>query len=294
MASFPRYTTYGVGELEETLRGLDRSNGFSQSLPSPTGIPTGTRSPKGLLNRHSCVVTFPDKTSGTCLYTRVGPAWHTFQYERTGSDGQIHRLPAVYENKRIANTVAAIEEIARRLASDAFWSGVLRERKEYFQRASDGMGRKAKPERFQMKAARAKELSGKYALCRKVGKSRIPVNDYYTDLKEAVSAWEERQDKTLVIACCNRLDRCWEEPQFNPLHANPDYPCAARCPKALELPTPPPREWTSAQNEEYGRERNDESEVFPESDEFGDEQDDDSNEEDEEYLDGPHDDEEEA
>jgi hypothetical protein len=152
-------------------------------------------------------------------------------------DGKSGTLPAVYENKHLANTVQAIEEAARRLAPDAFWSAVTRERKEYFQRASasEGQGRKAKPERFQMKAKRAKELSGKYALCRIVGKSRIPVSDYFDDLKEAVTAWEEQEDKTLVIACCNRLDRCWEEPTFNPLFANPDYPR----PPIIPLPPAP-------------------------------------------------------
>ena len=116
--------------------------------------------------------------------------------------------------------------MARQKAADAFFAAVSRERKEYFQRASpsEGLGRNAMPERFQMTASRAKELSGKYALCRKVGKSRIPVSDYFDDLKDAVTAWEGQSDKTLVIACFNRLDRCWEEPTFNPLFANPNYP----------------------------------------------------------------------
>jgi hypothetical protein len=171
-------------------------------------------------------VSYPDGSTGDCHYLRGGPAWHIFRYGHRGRDGKSGTLPAVHVAERLANTVHAIEEIARRRAEESFWSAVLRERKEYFQRASasEGQGRKARPERFQMKALRAKTLSGKYALCRKVGKSRIPVSDYFDDLKEAVTAWEEQEDKTLVIACCNRLDRCWEEPAFNPLFANPCYP----------------------------------------------------------------------
>lgn len=235
MASYPRYTTYGVGELEQTLRSLDRGSGLNDALPSPAEIAHDARSPKGILTRHTCRVSYPDGATGDCHYLRGGPAWHMFRYEHRGDDGKIHMLPAVHVAERLANTVHAIEEIARHRAEESFWSAVLRERKEYFQRAStsEGTGRKARPERFQMKAARAKTLSGKYALCRKVGRSRIPVSDYFDDLKEAVTAWEEQEDKTLVIACCNRLDRCWEEPHFNPLWANPDYP------RLPILPLPP-------------------------------------------------------
>ena len=243
MASFPRYTTYGVGELEERLRDMDRGNRSSESLPSPTGSLTQERSPKGLLTRHSCRVSYPDGASGDCVYVRCGPTWHLFRYGHLGRDGRTSSLPERTDNARIANTVQAIEELAQNKAADAFWSAVLRERKEYFQRASEGMGRKAKPERFQMKAARAKELSGKYALCRKVGRSLLPLSDYFDDLKEAVTTWEEHRDKTLVIACCNRLDRCWEEPSFNPLLANPDYPKPAFTPlPPAPIVLPPTRE----------------------------------------------------
>ena len=226
MASFPRYTTYGVGELEERLRDMDRGSRPNETLPSPSGPLTQERSPKGLLTRHSCRVSYPDGATGNCVYVRCGPTWHLFRYGHLGADGKTSALPERTDNARIANTVQAIEELAQNKAADAFWSAVLRERKEYFQRASpsEGLGRKAKPERFQIKAARAKELSGKYALCRKVGRSLLPLSDYFDDLKEAVTAWEEQRDKTLVIACCNRLDRCWDEPTFNPLFANHDYP----------------------------------------------------------------------
>ena len=250
MASFPRYTTYGVGELEQRLRDMDRGSRFPESLPSPAGslpkgAPTQERSATGLLTRHSCQVTYPDGASGDCVYVRCGPTWHLFRYGHMGKDGKTSTLPERTDNARIANTVQAIEEMAKHKAADAFWSAVLRERKEYFQRASasEGMGRKAKPERSQMKAGRAKELSGKYALCRIVGKSRIPVSEYFDDMKEAVSAWEGQTDKTLVIACCNRLDRCWEEPAFNPLFANPDYPKPPFTPLPLApIVLPPTRE----------------------------------------------------
>ena len=56
MASFPRYTTYGAGELEERLRGLDRGSRLNDTLPSPTGssptgLPTQERSATGLLTQ---------------------------------------------------------------------------------------------------------------------------------------------------------------------------------------------------------------------------------------------------
>ncbi|MEI6432869.1 MAG: hypothetical protein WCP07_11850, partial [bacterium] len=155
MASYPRYTTYGVGELEERLRGLDRGARLNDALPSPTdssptGIPTQERSATGLLTRHTCRVSYPDGSTGDCHYVRGGPAWHIFRYGHRGMDGKSGTLPAVHVPERLANTTHAIEEIARLRAEESFWSAVQRERKEYFQRASpsEGQGRKAMSERF--------------------------------------------------------------------------------------------------------------------------------------------------
>jgi hypothetical protein len=140
-----------------------------------------------------------------------------------GMDGVGTSLPVQHLTERIGNDRGSIEAAAKRLAAAAFEAAIQRERKEYFQRASEGGGRKRRPERCQMKADRAKQLAGRYAVCQRVGNRRLlPVAGTHERLEDANAEWRERQNRSLLVACCNRLDRCWELPRFNPLYAEFD------------------------------------------------------------------------
>lgn len=219
MPTYPRYLSFPPGELEARLLELGRASGGGPSnvlLPArPSTSPSPGRS--RLLKNHSCSVRFPDGRAGCCRYIRGGPAWHIFHYDY--EDGS--RLPTQHETKRLENDVASIELAARERAALSFAEAITRERKEYFQRVSESAGRRKHPERFQMKALRAKALSGKYAVCQSLGKRLLPVGKMHDRLEDANREWQEEHESRpfLVIACCNRLDRCWEIPRFNPLYA---------------------------------------------------------------------------
>jgi hypothetical protein len=48
----------------------------------------------------------------------------------------------------------------------------------------------------------------------------------FDSLEAANTAWKEKKaevgDKQLMVACGNRLDRCWELPRFSPLYKDYD------------------------------------------------------------------------
>lgn len=214
---YPRYLSFSAGELEARLQELGTASAgrskVSQPIPPLTGVPTSGRSK--LLKSHSCPVVFPDGHTGCCHYVRGGPAWHVFRYEY--EDGT--SLPAQHTALRLQNDVASIEHAARTGAALAYGDAITREQREYFQRASETGGRRKHPERFQMKALRAKALSGKYAVCRPLGKKLLPLGGAHDRLEDANVEWQAEHggNPLLVVACCNRLDRCWEVPRFNPL-----------------------------------------------------------------------------
>ena len=201
--------------------------------PNPAGTESSSsrRSRSGLLKSHSCSVRYPDGRQGCCHYTRGGPTWHLFRFdyvedvedEEGAECGTLlaTQLPVQYETKRLENDVASIELASREKAASAFRAAIERERQEYFRRAAETAFRKKHPERFQMKALRAKALAGKYAVCQPIGKRLLPVGPAYSGLEEANREWQLLQGSKpfLVVACCNRLDRCWEIPKFNPLYA---------------------------------------------------------------------------
>jgi hypothetical protein len=219
---FPRFLTFQPGERESYIR---EKLGLSPDAPLPVEKSIHTTSTSGgnaargsrLLKSHSCEVTYPDGTSGTCRYTRGGPAWHVFQFEHRDCLGA-SSLPVQYSLDRLENTHAAIETKVRELAALVFAKAVSREQREYFCRASEGGGRKARPECFQMSAKRAKDTAGKYALCIQLGRRLVPVTLTCDTLYEANAAWEERNDPRFLVACCNRLDRCWELPRYSSLY----------------------------------------------------------------------------
>lgn len=229
MPTYPRYLTFPAGELEARLRALDRT---THETP-PGGVPlraaaTGTSSGRRILVKsHSCPVCFPDRIPGRCRYTRGGPAFHVFLFEHggEGTGFPAAALPAVYWTRALpVNDRAAIEAKARELADEAYRRAADRERRDYFARASENSGRRKRPDRYRMTAKRAKEIGGKYALCFRTGTGDglIPIAPSRETLEEANAAWREKRDPRTVVGCCNRLDRCWGLPRFNPLYAEFD------------------------------------------------------------------------
>jgi hypothetical protein len=212
-----RYTTFAPGELEARLREL---------APQGTPIPTVSQLTSGgngvaLLKAHCCTVRYPDGKSGDCRYERLGPRWHIFRftYEEAGLP-----LPRQVWMYPLDNTAGHIEAKAQELAAAAYREAIVREREDYFQRASepsDG-SRKKNPALYRMKAGRAKEWAGKYALCQRLGTGLIAIGAVYDTLEQANAVWQEQKDTRLVVGCCNRLDRCWQLPRFNPLYAHFD------------------------------------------------------------------------
>jgi hypothetical protein len=186
--------------------------------PALNGSPTDStvrNARSRLLKHHQGDITFPDTTKGTFSYERLAPAFHRFHF-RYG-DGE--KMPRQYLTEPLTNDPRSIGRKAQELAEKAYREAVKEERKEYFCRASESPSRKRKRLGFQFRADRAKEIAGKYALCIRIGQRLIPVSsDLFADIFQAHEAWKGQRH--LVIGCANRLDRRWEEPKYNPAHAD--------------------------------------------------------------------------
>ncbi len=238
---YPRYTTYKPGELEQTLRQIAPDSDAAAVADALSEASFSSRSAR-LLKEHSCAVTYPDKREGQCRYERLGPGYHRFDF--THEDGT--RLSREWWSRPLPNTKEAIEHAAEELAPRAFATASERERREYFCRASESHARTKQPDRFQMSAERAKHLAGKYALCQPLDDALVPVSASFVSLEAANEAWQEKSDRRLVstpavsvvVACCNRLDRCWERPRFNPLYG--EYPDLAHLDPRPRSPAPVP------------------------------------------------------
>lgn len=216
MAKFLRYTSFKPGELEAALREIAPNAVF---VP-PSGHSSGNGSNGRLMKEYTFAVTYPDGIEGSCRYERGGPTWHLFHFlYRDGAP-----LPRQTVTSRLSNDSGSIEAKGNALVAACYAEAITRERETYFQRAtepSDG-SRKKRPDRYGMKANKAKELAGLYAVCR-VTRERLWVEGtMYRELEKANAQWRERGDTRLVVACCNRLDRCWEVMRFNPLYAECD------------------------------------------------------------------------
>jgi hypothetical protein len=229
----PRYTTFAPGELEKHLRELAPDGSFF--CVTPSNVPSAARTGRVLLKEHRFTVLLPDGSEASCRYERLGSQYHRFEY--TYADGSM--LPRQNMFARLANDAKTIEEKGRELAVVCFREAVKWEQKNYFARASepsDG-SRKKQPEKYRMKAKTAKELGSCYAVCLRTSTSLFPVSSAFSTLEKANAAWKEMQMPNTVVACCNRLDRCWEVPKFNPLYAECDLRTDALTaipPKALE------------------------------------------------------------
>lgn len=223
--TYPRYLTYKAGELEAELARLGDTpaqTAYRLRVRDAGSDPSAPLDRQRRLKEYDCPVSFPDGTTGTCRYQRLAPAWHVFRYEHTGADGTTRFLPRRTLAQGMENTVPAIEAAAQQHAAKAFAEAIEQERTLYFQRAMAPS--KAKPERPQMKAKRAKDLAGRYALCQPVGEMLLPVTSPVASLEEANAAWIAEDNHQLVVACCCRWSRRWERPRYNPFHAHPDYP----------------------------------------------------------------------
>jgi hypothetical protein len=208
-----RYTSFKPGELEQRLREFAPQS--AGTIPLTNGRGNGS-----LCKSHAFAVAFPDGKSGTCCYERKGPSWHEFRYAY--ADGV--NMPRQLFMERLGNDVGSIERKGGEMAQACYLEAMRAERDNYFRRASepsDG-NRKKRPERYGMKAQRAKEIAGLYALCRMWNGSLAPVGTLYEEIEKANQAWRETGDAKLVVACCNRLDRCWDVPRYNTLYAEFD------------------------------------------------------------------------
>lgn len=209
---FLRYTSFQPGELEARMKEL-----------TPAGQPplalTVVRGGKVLLKDHTCNVRYLDGRAGQCRYERLGPSWHVFHY--VYEELSIGRI---YHGHPLINTPESIEAKAQELTETAYREAIDYERRNYFQRASepkDG-SRKRQPHLYRMKAADAKNLAGRYALCRRSGTMLFVLGPAYESLEAVNNIWRELKDKTVVVGCCNRLDRCFQLPRFNTLYAEFD------------------------------------------------------------------------
>jgi len=207
---YPQYTTYSPEE---------RARLFGIQPETP---PTGRSRIRFRTLR--CVVTYPDGSEASASYERLAPHQHRYVY-RDESGATIARL---YVNGPVENTVEAIESLAKERAQQAFEDAMEDERRYYFARASETFdgARKKNPDKYRLKASEAKERGGKYALCIRLGSKLVPVSEPLETFSLAVARWGSRIDPSAVIACCNRLDRCWELLKFNPLvqHGHPKRP----------------------------------------------------------------------
>lgn len=214
---YPRFTTFRPGEREALLR--RHVNMPDVSMPSSEFTTAPAIRPGTSRRNHVFPVTFPDNAVGACWYERLGPSWHVFHY--TYRDGTA--LPHQYSSGSPAGD-AEVESLGQSLATQCYRDACRKEQRDYFSRATlspDG-NREIRPERYRIPPARLKKLAGKYAVCLRLGKSLaslIPKSGVFETLDEANARWREENNTDLVVACCNRLDRCWEIPRFNPLYA---------------------------------------------------------------------------
>jgi hypothetical protein len=195
--------------------------GYDRAAPTP-GHPIRVGR---LIKCHRFPVSFPDGTEGSCTYERLGPACHRFDYDY--ADGAA--LPRQYLTRPFTNVPTEIEKRGQELALDCFLEAIEVERRDYFKRITPPTSgaRVPRPERFQMTAKRAKEHAGRYAVCTPVGRKLVPVSTLYDSLPTANHAWKALGMRAWVVACCNRMDRCWEQVKYNPLHAE-GHPRPAR------------------------------------------------------------------
>ncbi len=214
MKEFARFVT--LAPEERARLGLPEPGATAQKPQRGSG--------SALLKSHHFPVAYPDGSTGECRYTRLGLKSHQFRF----IDGEGKELPSrQYVGTFLDGGAPAIENAGRDRVERAFQEAIKHERVFYFARVSlpsDG-SRRLNPERYRMTAGKAKTLGGKYALCVRIGCHLVAQSRTFDTLEEANDAWRECGSKNdLYVACCNRLDRCWELPRYNPLYAASGHP----------------------------------------------------------------------
>ena len=213
MSKPPRYTTFASGELETRLKEMAPNASFI-SVPRCEGA--GRMGSGTLFKEHNFTVTLPDGTQSPCRYDRLGSQYHRFSYAY--QDGTA--LPRQNLFERLANDVKTIEDKGQELASACFRDAI-----EYgnagsilpallnpLMAAASGVLRSLSHERRK----RRRRLGGYYALCHRTQNGLLPFGVAYATLEKANAALNENAQPNAVVACCNRLDRCWEIPRLNP------------------------------------------------------------------------------
>lgn len=222
---YPRYMTYaGDEELDAAIGTMDP---LKLSGVTAGTLRQGTRGGNGLLKSHDCAVLFPDGATGTCQYTRGGPAWHVFRFRHPGRGEQtirpmeVRHLPVQYITDRMENTPTTIALKAQELADAAYTAAIRAELRDHFRRVMPPQGHKPNPDAAQFSTKRAKEIAGRYALCARLGTNLLPLTgDLFDDIEKANGAWTERGDPKLLVACACRWSRRWELPGFNTIYAD--------------------------------------------------------------------------
>lgn len=165
-ASFPRYITFREGELHEALHKLDAEGKYplpdlsNTTTRDSSTVNSGNRRTRLIWN-HECSVTFPDGREGTYRYTRGGLQEHLARYEYKRAES-IELLPVQNVGEKLENTYPAIEAAAKENAAAAFAEAVVRERKDYFKRASENASRKARPPFYRCRYRPNSTLPGAY------------------------------------------------------------------------------------------------------------------------------------
>ncbi|MGC4044722.1 MAG: hypothetical protein QM758_13095 [Armatimonas sp.] len=95
---------------------------------------------------------------------------------------------------------------------------ILQERKDAMRATPPGFGsRKADPVLSTLSQARAKQLTGRYALCTKLEPSGklLAVSSAFETIEAVNAALEATADSSLVIALCYRWARRWMPVKYN-------------------------------------------------------------------------------
>lgn len=221
---YPRYTTYGSDE--ELTAAIITIDPLRQTGATAQALRSGNTGGSGrLVKSYQCSVLLPDGTTGSCCYTRGGPAWHVFRVEHPGRSKESIRLmgrcalPAQHVTERMENTPTAIALKAQELADTAYNAAILTEQQNHFRRVMPPYGQKPASALPQFSVKRAKEIAGRYALCIRLGSNFLPVTgEMFDSMEKANVAWQEHSYHDLIVACACRWSRRWELPMFNPCY----------------------------------------------------------------------------
>ena len=200
MSQFPKGLTLDADEKFQAGYGVGAKNLY----PAPA---------QPNVKRLRFPVVLPDGTEGVCSFEALGHTMYRFSY----SLGD-RLLASQYYYKAIEDTVEAVDAVGQELAESAFLAAVDGER-QGFKAVKETPTRKKSGLPAMFTAKKAKELGGKYFLCQPVGRNLVPVSHPIEDMLAAVEMW--RKQPHLIIGCCDRLNRRFEQPTLIPCKEHP-------------------------------------------------------------------------